>query len=287
VAHAVKLVVEGATLEYSSTRTARSTLALENINLEVRGGEFVCIVGPSGCGKTSFLAALDGLVPLSRGRFLIDGKPLQGPRRDVAMVFQNPSLLPWRTVVGNVIYGLELQGRNQKESQERVAQLLETVGLSGWEHSYPHELSGGMQQRVNIARAMAVDPEILLLDEPFANLDAQTREFMQEELLRLWDRTQMTALLVTHQISEAVYLGDRVVVLTRRPGRVKDVLEIELPRPRGLSIKKDPRFLEYEEHIWNHIVEEVAKDRLKQTDRPEETTAVKPEARPARRAREE
>lgn len=284
MANAVKLTVEGATLEYSSTRTGRRTLALENIDLEVHRGEFLCIVGPSGCGKTSFLAALDGLVPLSGGRFLLDGKPFQGPRRDVAMVFQNPSLLPWRTVLGNVMYGLELQGRDKRESQEKVAQLLDLVGLAGWENAYPHELSGGMQQRVNIARAMAVDPEILLLDEPFANLDAQTREFMQEELLRLWDRSQMTALLVTHQISEAIYLGDRVVVLTCRPGKVKDVVGVELPRPRGLSVKKDPRFLEYEERIWAHIVDEVAKDRLRQPDRPQGAAAGKPRAGPIRRA---
>jgi NitT/TauT family transport system ATP-binding protein len=218
----------------------------------------VAIVGPSGCGKTTLLNAVDGLQPISGGALELNGKPITGPGPDRAMVFQQPSLLPWRTVLGNVIYGLELQGRtSRKERTERAGELIRLVGLGGFEHAYPTELSGGMQQRVNLARALATDPEMLLLDEPFAALDAQTREFMQRELLRIWGETRKTALFITHDIKEAVYLADRVLVFTRRPGRVKQCVEVELPRPRELRIKRDSRFLEYEDQIWNSIEEEV------------------------------
>jgi NitT/TauT family transport system ATP-binding protein len=174
------------------------------------------------------------------------------------MVFQQPSLLPWRTVLGNVIYGLELQGRmSKRERTDRAREFVQLVGLAGFEDAFPTELSGGMQQRVNLARALATDPEILLLDEPFAALDAQTREFMQRELLRIWGETRKTALFITHDIKEAVYLADRVMVFTRRPGRVKDCIDIDLPRPRELNIKRDSRFLNYEDEIWSSIEEEV------------------------------
>jgi NitT/TauT family transport system ATP-binding protein len=174
------------------------------------------------------------------------------------MVFQQASLLPWRTVLGNVGYGLEMQGRLPKrERLDRARAWIKLVGLEGFEEAYPTELSGGMQQRVNLARALATDPDMLLLDEPFASLDAQTREFMQRELLRIWARTQKTALFITHDIKEAVYLSDRVLVFTRRPGRVKACVEIDLPRPRELHIKRDRAFLDYEDSIWRSIEEEV------------------------------
>jgi NitT/TauT family transport system ATP-binding protein len=174
------------------------------------------------------------------------------------MVFQQASLLPWRTVLGNVVYGLELQGRVSKSSRTASGrEFIRLVGLAGFEDAFPTELSGGMQQRVNLARALATDPEMLLLDEPFAALDAQTREFMQRELLRIWGETRKTALFITHDIKEAIYLADRVMVFSRRPGRLKACVEIDLPRPRELSAKREARFLEYEDEIWKSIEEEV------------------------------
>lgn len=260
--NAVKLEARAVGVEYYNPRTGKRLEALRDVNLQVLPGEFVSIVGPSGCGKTTFLNAVDGLLKISRGSLLLDGRLIDAPGRDRAMVFQMPSLLPWRTVMGNVMYGLEIQGRSKQEAKERVKELINLVGLSGFEHSYPSELSGGMQQRVNLARALAVDPEVLLLDEPFAALDAQTREFMQYELLRIWSATRKTALFITHQISEAVYLSDRVVVFSGRPGRVKDVVDIDIPRPRKLSVKRDAKFVEYEDRIWSSIVEEVRKQGL-------------------------
>jgi NitT/TauT family transport system ATP-binding protein len=181
------------------------------------------------------------------------------------MVFQQPSLLPWRTVMGNVLYGLELIGIAKEEARGRAKRFVELVGLAGFAESYPLELSGGMQQRVNLARALAVDPEVLLLDEPFAALDAQTRETMQQELLRIWNETRKTAVFITHDIVEAVYLADRVIVFTARPGRVKEILRVDIPRPRDLRVKRDQRFLEIETRIWESIREEAARDTLAAT----------------------
>jgi NitT/TauT family transport system ATP-binding protein len=229
------------------------------VTLDVGNGEFVAIVGPSGCGKTTFLNAVDGLQPISDGLLTLNGRPISKPGPDRAMVFQQASLLPWRTVLGNVVYGLELQGRLPRaEARARAQAFIDLVGLQGFESSYPLELSGGMQQRVNLARALATDPDMLLLDEPFASLDAQTREFMQLELLKIWAQTSKTALFVTHDIKEAIYLADRVVVFTARPARVKQVLDIDLPRPRPLRVKREPRFVEYEDLVWMSIEEEVA-----------------------------
>jgi NitT/TauT family transport system ATP-binding protein len=243
-------------------RTGRCLVALQDVNLQISSGEFVSIVGPSGCGKTTFLNAVDGLLKTSRGRLMLDGNPITGPGKDRAMVFQMASLLPWRTVMGNVMYGLELLGRKKRDEQKKVEDLIRLIGLSGFEHSYPSELSGGMQQRVNLARALAVDPEILLLDEPFAALDAQTRELMQFELLRVWSTTRKTALFVTHHISEAIYLSDRVIVFSGRPGTVKDIISIDIPRPRSLSVKSESKFVEYADRIWASIVEEVRRHAL-------------------------
>jgi NitT/TauT family transport system ATP-binding protein len=253
-----KLRAVDVSIHYWIERSGTPFLAVDRANLDIKPGEFVSIVGPSGCGKTTFLNAVDGLQPISGGTLELNGKAIQKPGPDRAMVFQQASLLPWRTVLGNVVYGLELARRtSRRERTERAREYIRLVGLGGFEDAFPTELSGGMQQRVNLARALATDPDILLLDEPFAALDAQTREFMQRELLRIWSTTRKTALFITHDIKEAVYLADRVAVFTKRPGRVKSTVDIDLPRPRELSIKRDQRFLEYEDEIWRSIEEEV------------------------------
>ncbi len=252
-----KLQARDVTIHYWLERSNTSFLAVEGVSLDIRPGEFVSIVGTSGCGKTTFLNAVDGLIPISGGSLTLSGRPIAKPGRDRAMVFQQSSLLPWRTVLGNVVYGLELQRISRAEARERAKEFIKLVGLDGFDDSYPSELSGGMQQRVNLARALATDPEILLLDEPFAALDAQTREFMQLELLKIWAKTGKTALFITHDIKEAIYLADRVVVFTRRPARVKESVDIELERPRPLKVKRDPRFIGYEDQVWTSIEEEV------------------------------
>lgn len=254
-----KLSATNVSVEYHIARTAEYFLALDDVSLHVTDGEFISFLGPSGCGKTTFLNAIDGLVPITHGEIRIDDSVIVKPGKDRAMVFQSAALLPWRTVLGNVLYGLEMQRRDGAESRQRARDLIKLVGLEGFENRFPNELSGGMQQRVNIARALVTDPEILLLDEPFANLDAQTREFMQAELLRIWSRTRKTAIFVTHNITEAIYLSDRVVVFTARPGRIKDIVSIDLPRPRPLKMKRQVEFLKYEDDLWKLIEEEVAK----------------------------
>ena len=264
----VKLRAEGVRIHYRRSRSNLPFLAVDGVDLEIRNGEFVAIVGPSGCGKTTFLNAVDGLIPISAGSLTLNGGAIKGPGRDRAVVFQQPSLLPWRTVLGNVVYGLELQRRvRRREALERCREFITLVGLEGFEDSFPLELSGGMQQRVNLARALATDPDILLLDEPFAALDAQTREFMQLELLKIWRQAQKTTLFITHDISEAVYLADRVVVFTARPGRVKVSLEVGLQRPRELRIKRSPEFVEYEDRVWSAIEDEVGRAREQEAAR--------------------
>lgn len=256
---ATKLLAQNVDVVYTNSKTGAETVALKNISLEIKEGEFICIVGPSGCGKTTFLNTVAGLVKKSSGTLMIDGRDVNGPGRDRSMVFQSPSLLPWRTVLKNVLYGLEMHNKLTPESVERAKEYIAMVGLKGFENYYPHELSGGMQQRVNLARALAVDPQILLLDEPFAALDAQTREFMQKELLRIWSETKKTSLFITHQIDEAIYLADRVFVFGARPGRIVDVVDINIERPRDLNLKRNPRFLELTDHIWSIIEEESSK----------------------------
>ena len=252
-----RLRARDVTIHYWLERSSSAFLAIDGVNLDVHEGEFLSIVGPSGCGKSTFLNAVDGLLPISGGSLTLNGRAINRPGRDRAMVFQQPNLLPWRTVMGNVVYGLELQGRPMGEARKHAQHFIELVGLHGFADAYPSELSGGMQQRVNLARALAIDPEMLLLDEPFAALDAQTREFMQLELLRVWSETRKTAIFITHDIKEAVYLADRVVVFSARPGRVRQTYEIDLPRPRSLSIKREQHFLAYEDAIWGCIEEEV------------------------------
>ena len=207
-------------------------MALEDISIEVKPAEFLCIIGPSGCGKTTLLRMIAGLDHPSSGEIILDGKEVKGPSPDRGMVFQEFSLFPWRTVIKNVTFGLEIQGIEKKEQYRIAEKYIELVGLQGFENHYPYELSGGMKQRVAIARALATEPSILLMDEPFGSVDAQTRNILQEELLEIWKRTKKTVLFVTHSVDEAVYLADRVAVMSARPGCLIKCLDIDIPRPR-------------------------------------------------------
>jgi NitT/TauT family transport system ATP-binding protein len=224
-------------------------LAVEKVDLTVRRGELVCVVGPSGCGKTTFLNAVAGFLPISSGALTLNGNPITKPGPDRAMVFQQPGLLPWRNVLRNVTYGLEMSGRmGRKDAAVRAQELLELVGLADFARAYPNRLSGGMQQRVNLARALAVEPELLLLDEPFASVDAQTRETLQIELLGICKRANVTALFITHDIGEAVFLADRVCVFSKRPARIVREVAVELPAPRT-EARLQPEFLTYVKEI--------------------------------------
>ena len=231
--------------------------ALQGLDLEVTQGEFLSLVGPSGCGKTTFLNVLLGLLRPDAGDIRLDGKKITGPGQERAMVFQEFGLLPWRTVLANVELGLELKGVAAAARRERAVELIKLVGLSGFDQHYPHELSGGMKQRVGLARALATDPEVLLMDEPFAALDAQTRDIMQMELLQIWDRAKKTVLFVTHSIEEAAYLSDRVIVMTARPGRTKSVIKINLPRPRDYEMRLSAEFNNIKAKIWDTLKEEL------------------------------
>ncbi len=236
----------------------RGTAALQTCSLEVPSNEIVCVIGPSGCGKTTLLRIVDGLIPVDSGRVLINGTEVAAPRPDVAMVFQHVGLLPWKTVSDNVAYGLRLQGHPEREVLDAVPRYIDLVGLRGFETAYPYQLSGGMQQRVGLARALAVNPTVLLMDEPFGSLDAQTRELMQEELLRVWRSQPKTMIFVTHSIDEAIILGSRVALMTRRPGQIKEVMDVNLPRPRDPeAVRRSPRYLEMREHIWHQLKVEV------------------------------
>ncbi|HXF74914.1 MAG TPA: ABC transporter ATP-binding protein [Methylomirabilota bacterium] len=232
--------------------------ALADLSLAVARGEFISIVGPSGCGKSTFLNIVLGLIKHDSGVLEFKGRPIAGPGQERAMVFQEFGLLPWRTVTGNVELGLELKGVGAAERARRAAELIKLVGLEGFEKHYPHELSGGMKQRVGLARALATEPEVLLMDEPFAALDAQTRDLMQTELLQIWERSKKTVLFVTHSIEEAAYLSDRVIVMTARPGRAKETLKIEMPRPRDYEMRLTPEFNEIKLRIWEVLKEELS-----------------------------
>jgi NitT/TauT family transport system ATP-binding protein len=234
-----------------------TTVALQNVNISVRDGEFVSLVGASGSGKSTLLRIIDGLIPATAGQMLVDGRPVTGPGSDRAMVFQQDSLLPWRTMLENVAYGLMLSGVPKPDARDRAQHFIDLVGLKGFERFYPHQVSGGMRQRANVARALAMDPKILLLDEPFAALDAQTREIMQRELLRIWDTQKKTVVFVTHQIDEAVYLSDRIIVFSARPGTVREEIQVDLPRPRDLSVKRTERFMALADRVWKLIEREV------------------------------
>ena len=235
------------------------TTALQDCTLTISPHEICCVIGASGCGKTTLLRIIDGLIRPDRGRVLIDGAEVSAPRPDVAMVFQHFGLFPWMTVYDNIAYGLRVQGRDGGEVAQSVPRHIEMVGLHGFERVYPYQLSGGMQQRVGLARALAVDPKALLMDEPFGSLDAQTRELMQEELLRLWRAQPKTMIFVTHSIDEAIILGDRIALMTLRPGRVKEVLSVDVPRPRDPEeVRGSARYRALRNHIWRELRAEVA-----------------------------
>jgi NitT/TauT family transport system ATP-binding protein len=228
--------------------------ALADVNLSIRENEFISIIGPSGCGKTTLLKMIDGLIPYDSGKILIDGKQVVAPGPDRAVVFQSFALLPWRTVLANVEFSLELRQLPKEDRAKTARDYLKRVGLADFENHYPHELSGGMQQRAGLARALAVNPSILLMDEPFGAVDAQTRQLLQEELLELWQRERKTVIFITHSMDEAVYLSDRVVVMTPRPGKVAEILDVPLPRPRvSEEVRRDVKFVDLTNYIWESL----------------------------------
>jgi NitT/TauT family transport system ATP-binding protein len=248
---AIALHTSGIRKTYSKNGQSLDILDIESFS--AREGEFITIIGPSGCGKSTFLHIMGGFIPADAGRIEVYGREVKGPGPDRGMMFQEFSLFPWKSVAGNIAWGLEVQGLSRHAIEETVGRYLDMTGLKDFRNHYPAELSGGMKQRAALARVLAFDPKVLLMDEPFGALDAQTRESMQEELTRLWERTGKTIVFVTHDIEEAVYLGDRVVVLSARPGRIREEVKIDLPRPRGLEIKKSIQCHEYRNHIWDLI----------------------------------
>lgn len=234
----------------------RPVLALDNINLEISDQEFIAILGPSGCGKSTLLYLLGGFMPLQQGSILANDKEIAGPGPDRGIVFQNFALFPWKTAQENILYGLEKQGVKREERKSKAQYYIDLVHLSGFENSYPSQLSGGMKQRVAIARTLAINPEILLMDEPFGALDAQTRSIMQEELLTIWNRSPTTVVFVTHDVREAVLLADRVVVMTSRPGRVKQIVNTRFREKMSADASKSSVFLDHVDLIWNLVREE-------------------------------
>lgn len=246
-----RVVVSGASVRYGDLTV------FQDIGLAVKDREIVSIVGPSGCGKTTLLRCIDGLTKLNSGRVTIDGEVLSRPMPGVSMVFQHFGLFPWKSVYNNVAYGLQLQGTHKARIAERVPEYIKMVGLVGFEKSYPHELSGGMQQRAGLARALAVEPQVLLMDEPFSAIDAQTREILQFELLRIWESRPIAMLFVTHSIDEAVLMGDRVLVLTGRPSRIREVIDVSIPHPRSRETLSTSRFHEVKAHVWDLLMNDV------------------------------
>lgn len=264
-ADATKLRLTGVTKSFLTPRTGTTTLAVAEMSLDIQAGEFICIVGPSGCGKSTVLNMIAGLDSPSSGRIEKDGQGITGPGADRGVMFQDYALMPWQSVEGNVGFGLRHgtpgQHLNASQRQERIAHYIDLVGLRGSEHKYPHQLSGGMRQRVALARLLANGPDILLLDEPLGALDAQTRLILQAELLRIWGETapvseRKTAIFITHDIEEAVLLADRVVVMSTNPGRVREVVTVDLPRPRAGTARTNPKFGLFVAHIWSLIRDE-------------------------------
>jgi NitT/TauT family transport system ATP-binding protein len=250
-----RLETVGITKRFTNRALGTRITALDDVHLSVRDGEFLAIVGPSGCGKTTYLRILDGLIRADAGEVRLDGVSIVAPTPRIGFVFQADSLMPWETVLDNVALGLSFQGRRSEFARAR--ELVKRVGLAGFERYFPHQLSGGMRQRVNLARALAIDPEVLLMDEPFAALDAQTREIMQEHLLRIWSASGKTVVFITHQIEEAIFLADRVAIFSAQPGRVQELLPIPFDRPRDLRIKRTPEFTSLADHIWSAIEAQV------------------------------
>ncbi|MEU5409914.1 ABC transporter ATP-binding protein [Nocardia asteroides] len=256
---ATKLALRGVGKQFTVRGAAEKFTAIDDISIEVGAGEFLVLVGPSGSGKSTLLDLLGGLSTPSSGQILLDGAPVTGPGLDRGVVFQQYALLPWRTARANIQFGLEAKGVPRRERKAIADHYLELVGLAGFGDRYPHELSGGMKQRVAIARSLAFDPEVLLMDEPFAALDAQTRESLQDELLRIWRTTGKTILFITHGIDEAVYLGQRVAVLTSRPGRIKAVIDIEIDRDGDTDVRSSEQFRDYRHRIWTELQSEVSR----------------------------
>jgi NitT/TauT family transport system ATP-binding protein len=247
------------TVAYERSRGQGELIALEGFSVDVKEGEFLTIVGPSGCGKSTFLNLVAGLWFPAAGELLVDGARVTGPGKDRAVVFQEYALMPWRTVEGNVRFGLEMQRRVDSTTDAKVAHYIDLVGLTGFENSYPRELSGGMRQRVGLARALATEPRILLMDEPFAAVDAMTRELMQDELSHIVVKTGQTIIFITHSVDEAITLGDRIVVVSSRPGRVKEILPVAIPRPRsGRQIRHLPQYGELRDRIWDQLGDQAA-----------------------------
>jgi NitT/TauT family transport system ATP-binding protein len=254
-----RLVVDSIRIEYRHPVTRLPFCAVEEASLSVSPGEIVSIVGPSGCGKSTLLGAIGGLVPFSQGSITLDGQPVSAAGTDRAVVFQKPALLPWRTALNNVAYPLRLQGVRRSEATRRARAALDRVGLGGFADHYPDQLSGGMQQRVNLARALVVEPELLLLDEPFASVDAQMRQILQDEILSLLDHRSLSAVFVTHQIDEAVLVGDTIVVMSRGPGsRIRAVVDVPLSRPRSPEVRRSAEFQALVDQVWGIVREEIA-----------------------------
>ncbi|NRI65094.1 MULTISPECIES: ABC transporter ATP-binding protein [Rhodococcus] len=268
-----KLRLEDVTKEFDIRGTSEKFTAVEGINIDVAPGEFLVLVGPSGCGKSTLLDLLGGLSSPTSGRILLDGKQITGPGLDRGIVFQQYALLPWRTARHNIEFGLEAKGVKKSTRRELADHYLELVGLEGFADRYPHELSGGMKQRVAIARSLAFDPEVLLMDEPFAALDAQTRESLQGELLRIWKATGKTILFITHGIDEAIYLGQRVAVLTSRPGRVKTIVDIDIDRTAA-DVRSGEQFRDFRHQIWTLLHGEVERARTDELDPTKEAANV-------------
>jgi NitT/TauT family transport system ATP-binding protein len=245
--------VRGLSKEFGTLDNGGGVQALRDINFEVNDNEFITIIGPSGCGKTTLLRIIAGLIPYNRGEVTIDGRPVTGPGPERAVVFQNFALMPWADVLTNVAFGLEIRGTTAEECRAKAQDLIKVVGLEGFEKRLPKELSGGMQQRVGLARALAVNPRILLMDEPFGALDEQTRRLLQEELLRLWEQERKTVVFITHSMEEAVMLGDRVMLMTPRPGRVKEMIGVPLQRPRSRDVEKSTAFVDVKEYLWEQL----------------------------------
>ena len=245
------IVIDRVSHEYRPAR-GRSVLALDNVSLSVRDREFVALLGPSGCGKSTLLYLVGGFLPVEAGSIVVEDRPVAGPGPDRGIVFQHFALFPWKTVLQNVLYGPEKLGLPKDERERRARDFIDLVGLAGFEDSYPSQLSGGMKQRAAIARTLAVDPRILLMDEPFGALDAQTRSLMQDELLRIWQRSRKTVIFVTHDVQEAVFLAERIAVMSARPGRVKEIVEIALDK-NDPDLLRTPQFLEMVDHVWNLV----------------------------------
>ena len=249
----VKLKIDNVYKEYQGRNG--KMVALNGVNLDIKENEFICVVGPSGCGKSTLLNIIAGLEPTS-GAVYLDGKQIEGTGVERGVVFQQYALFPWRTVLNNVMFGLEMKKTPKEEAKEIAMKYIESVGLKGFENAYPKELSGGMKQRVAIARAYAADPEVLLLDEPFGALDAQTRVQLQTELLNTWEKEKKTCFFITHDVDEAIILAQRVIIMSARPGRIKRIVDIDIPYPRTQETKSDEQFLKLKAEIWNEVYQE-------------------------------